>query len=76
MRTSNPLLLAEVDILEGTLDVDANDLTVVKELDKLTEENARLRELVKEFRGFASRQGWEHVLIQQADKLLKGDEDE
>ena len=29
-----------------------------------------LEELVSEFRDFAVRQGWEHVLINKADKLL------
>lgn len=41
----------------------------VKEHDRLTSENARLRELNREFAEFARRQGWQHVLIDEFYKL-------
>ncbi|AUS01647.1 hypothetical protein NVP1289A_03 [Vibrio phage 1.289.A._10N.286.55.E8] len=44
MRTSNVALLAEIDILELRVGIDANELEVVKEFDRMTDEIAGLRE--------------------------------
>lgn len=44
MKTSNVALLAEIDILELRIDIDANKLEVVKEFDRMADEIAELRE--------------------------------
>ena len=38
MKTSNPGLLCEIDVLENVTKKEANDLEVVKELEKLIEQ--------------------------------------
>ncbi len=43
MKTSNPLLLAEIDTLEEVTRKDANDLEVVKEIEKLKAINSELQ---------------------------------
>jgi hypothetical protein len=47
MRTSNAELLAEIDTLEELKRVDANNLEVVKHIDRLTAQVEELKAFVK-----------------------------
>lgn len=47
MKTSNANLLNEIDVLEGLMEKDSNDLEVVKHIDKLEDQVRTMSMLIR-----------------------------